>query len=179
MENPSAHLAQLFTKMNKKSQIQIGETISVLFVFFILIAIGFIFYVRIIKGNLESQKDELSQLNSVGISQRVMFLPEIECSEDVVFEVHDCFDILKLNAAQTVMKLSSNALYYYDLLEFSNLSISEIYPDKTQKWTIYSRKPQNPQDFKNKFVTNVPVSLYDPLTRRRAFGVLTIETLSK
>jgi len=165
--------------MVKKSQIQIGETIAVLFVFFILIAVGFIFYVRIIKGNLYIEKDELSQLNSIGIAQRVMFLPEIECSEDVVKEVHDCFDKLKLDATQSIMTLPPNQLYYYDMFEFSEIKISEIYPDKNNqynKWTLYSKTQK---DFKNKFATNMPVSLYDPITRRREFGVLTIETLSK
>ena len=158
--------------MAKKAQIQIGETIAVLFVFFILIIVGFIFYVKVIKGNLETEKEELSQLRSVGIAQRVMFLPELQCSEDNII-IDNCVDILKLEFAQNIM--SQNELYYYDLLEFSNVSILQIYPNEA-KWSIYSR---NTEDFTNKFVTNVPISLYDPTTRKHGFGVLTIETLSK
>ncbi len=159
--------------MNKKAQIQIGETIAVLFVFFILIIIGFIFYVRVIKGNIESEKEEVSQLKSVGIAQRVMFLPELQCSEDIVEEITNCIDILKLEAAQNI--ISTNEIGYYDLFEFSEVNIAQIYPTKDE-WNIYSRTTQ---DFKNKFVTNVPISLYDPTTRKHSFGVLTIETLSK
>lgn len=159
-------------KMNKKTQIQIGETIAVLFVFFILIIIGFIFYVKVIKTNLESEKEELSQLKSVGIAQRVMFLPELQCSEDNII-IDNCIDILKLESAQNIM--NENTLYYYDLFEFSNVSISQIYPNDT-KWNLYSKKTE---DFRNRFVTNVPISLYDPITRKNGFGVLTIETLSK
>ena len=157
----------------RKSQIQMGETIAVLFVFFILVIVGFIFYVKVIKGNIESQTEELSQLRSVGIAQRVMFLPELQCSQDSII-TDNCIDKLKLESAQNIMREKENELYYYDLLEFGNVSISQIYPDE-KKWTVYSRKTE---DFKNKFVTNVPIALYDPLTRKYGFGVLTIETLS-
>ncbi|MBS3114571.1 hypothetical protein J4448_05710 [Candidatus Woesearchaeota archaeon] len=156
----------------KKAQIQIGETIAVLFVFFILIIIGFMFYVKIIKSNIELETEELSQLRSVGISQKIMFLPEVQCSEDNII-IDNCIDILKLDSAQSIMK--KNEIYYYDLLEFSDVSISQIYPNEA-KWNLYSRKIE---DFNSKFVTNVPISLYDPATRKHGFGVLTIETLFK
>jgi len=149
-----------------------GETIAVLFVFFILIIIGFIFYVKVIKGNIELEKEEIFQLKSIGIAQRVMFLPELQCSEDNII-IDNCIDILKLDSAQSIMK--ENDIYYYDLLEFSDVIISEIYPNEA-RWSIYSRKTSG---FNNKFVVNAPISLYDPATRKHAFGVLTIETLSK
>lgn len=158
--------------MGRKAQIQIGETIAVLFVFFILIVIGFIFYVRIIKGNLELEKEELSQLKSIGIAQRVMFLPELQCSKDNIV-TENCIDMLKLDFAKEVMK--ENEIYYYDLLEFSDISIKKIYPNEA-KWSIYTRRID---DFKNKFVTNIPISLFDPVTGEHSFGVLTIETLTK
>ncbi len=156
----------------KKSQIQIGETIAVLFVFFILVIIGFIFYASVIKSNIESEKDELSQLRSIGVAQRAMFLPEVQCSENNIV-IDNCIDMLKLESAQNIMK--ENEIYYYDLLEFSDVSVLQIYPEES-KWDIYSRKIEG---FKNKFVTNVPISLYDPATRKHRFAVLTIEMLSK
>lgn len=156
--------------MDKKTQIQMGETIAVLFVFFVLILIGLIFYVRIIKGNIEGEKDEASQLRAIGIAQRAMFLPELQCSEDNIIR-DNCIDIWKLESAENLMK---NNEIYYDLLEFSNVNVSQIYPAK-QEWNIYSRKIENT----NRFVTNVPISLYNPNTRKYGFGVLTIETYSK
>ncbi len=161
-----------FNRFSRKSQVQIGETIAVLFVFFILIVISFIFYVKVIKGNLESEKTELSQLSSVGIAQRVMFLPEIQCSEDNVI-IDNCIDVMKLKPAKD--SINQNEIYYYDLLEFSNVSLSQVYP-AGETFTLYSRKIE---DYKSKFTTNVPISLYDPVTRKYGFGVLTIETLSR
>ncbi len=158
--------------MEKKSQIQIGETIAVLFVFFILIAIGFIFYVKVIQGNLEHEKDEASQLRSIGIAQRVMFLPELQCSEDNII-TDNCIDVLKLEAAKNIMR--EKELYYYDLLEYSRITIAEIYPEES-RWNIYSRETD---EFSSNFTTNVPISLYNPTTRKYRFGVMTIETLLK
>src|SRR3989344_9507334 len=100
--------------MGKKSQIQMGETIAVLFVFFVFILIGLIFYVKIIKGNIESDKEEASQLRAIGIAQRVMFLPELQCSEDNIIR-DNCIDWWKLDSANSIMK--DNEPYYYDLLE--------------------------------------------------------------
>ena len=165
--------------MSKKAQIQIGETIAVLFVFFILIIVGFLFYVKIIKGNIETEKEEISQINSIGIANRVMFLPELQCSQDLAKEITNCIDVLKMESAKNLMK--QNEVYYYDLLEYSDVTITQIYPNTGKKWNVYSRKIDN---FKNKFVTNVPISLCDPTisdcTKRKfGFGVLTIETLSK
>jgi len=156
----------------KRAQIQMGETIAVLFVFFVLITIGFIFYVKVVKSNIEQEKDEFSQLRSVGVAQRVMFLPELQCSEDNIIK-DNCIDILKIDSAQSLMK--ENKVYYYDLLQFSEVSISQIYPVEA-KWEIYSRSLEG---FKSKFVTNIPISLYNPSTRRYGFGVLAIETFSK
>ncbi|MEK6984477.1 MAG: hypothetical protein AABX33_07930 [Nanoarchaeota archaeon] len=163
----------------KKSQIQIGETIAVLFVFFILVAVGFIFYAMVIKGNIGSEQDEASQLRAIGIAQRAMFLPELQCSKDVITEETDCIDILKLKTAEVLMKQRQNEIYYYDMFEFSEINITQIYPqitglDKSQ-WTIYSRKRQNSP----KFITNIPVSLYDSITKTYRFGILSVETFSK
>ncbi len=161
--------------MYKKSQIQTFETIAVLFIFFILIGIGAIFYVRIYKSNLEITKYEHSQSKSVTIAQRVIFMPELQCSEEKVVK-DNCIDILKLEAAKNV--INSNEIYYYDLLEFSEINITQEYPSFTNvpEWTVYSRKIDKPS---SSFVTYVPISLYNPTTRTYGFGILSIETQSK
>lgn len=165
----------LLKMIGKKSQIQIGETIAVLFVFFILIAIGFVFYVSIVKSNVESEGEELSQLASIQVVQKVTSMPELQCSKDVVKEELDCIDMLKLRAAQSV--ISENKAYYFDLFGFGEINVKEIYPNPDSLiLNIYSN---NIQDYKDKFVTNFPVSLYDPIEKTNKFGILTIVTLSK
>lgn len=157
----------------KKSQIQIGETVAVLFVFFLLVVIGFIFYVSVIKGNIVSEKDELSQLKSIEIAQKVLYLPELQCSEGVVKEKENCIDILKLGAAQEIIR--QNEIYYFDVFEFGKIDVKEIYPE-INEWSVYSKITD---DFRSNFSTNIPISLYDPTIKKYSFGVLSIETLTK
>lgn len=145
------------------------ETIVVVLVFLVLIGLGVIYYANVIKGNIESEKDESSQDKSIAIAQRVMFLSEIRCNE----EGRNCIDTLKFDSAKTVM--SSNAIHYYDLFEFSEISIIQIYP-ASGSWQLYSRRTK---DFKSNFTTNVPVTTYDPIAKLYGFGILTIETLTK
>src|SRR3989344_3891173 len=154
----------------KKSQIQIGETVAVLFVFFLLVIIGFIFYASVIKSNIVSEKEELSQLNSIEIAQKVLNLPEFQCSEGIVKEKENCIDVLKLGAAQEIIQ--QNEVYYFDIFEFGKISVMEIYPD-VGEWDVYSKMTD---DFRSNFSTNIPVSLYDPRTKRYSFGILSIET---
>jgi hypothetical protein len=155
----------------KKAQVQIFETIVVIFIFFILVFIGLIFYGRIAKSDIEKQDNEIAQLRSIAIAQKVMSMPELQCSDNGVAK-ENCIDMLKLDSAKNVMK--GNEIYYYDLLEFSEVNITTIYPNE-QKWTVYSRNPGN---FRNKFTTNVPVAIYDPVAKKSAFGIITIQTIT-
>ena len=158
--------------MKKKAQIQIFETIAVVLIFLILVAVGFIFYGKFIRGNLDTIKEESAQSKSVAIVQRIMFLPELQCSEDNVIR-DNCIDKLKMESAKNIM--SANEIYYYDLLEFSDIKVRQIYPED-ENWELYSRKTD---DFKSSFTTNVPISIYDPSTKLYGFGILTIETLTR
>ena len=165
--------------ISRKSQIQIGETVAVLFVFFLLIIIGFVFYVNVIKGNIESERDELSQLKSIEVAQRVLSLPELQCSEDVVEEKENCMDTLKLRSAEQIMLNNEvNEVYYFDIFEFGEIDVKEVYPpDRPDRsWDLYSR---HSDVYKSNFSTNIPVSLYDPTVKKYSFGILSIETVAK
>lgn len=159
----------------KKSQIQMFETIAVILIFFILIGIGAIFYVRVYKNNMDITKYGYSQSKSVAIAQRTMFLPEMQCSKNKII-TDNCIDILKLEAAISVINL--NEIHYYDMLEFGEINLTQAYPRSSSapKWTVYSRKIEKPT---SSFLTFVPISLYDPAADTYGFGILSIETQSK
>lgn len=161
-------------KLKRKSQIQTFETMAVLLIFFILIGIGMIFYVRVYKSNLDITKYGYSQSKSVAIAQRAMSMPELQCSKNKV-AADNCIDVLKLEAAINV--ISSNEISYYDLLEFGEVNVTLEYPSSAaQKWVVYSRKIDKPS---SSFLTFVPVSLYDPSTETYGYGVLSVETQTK
>lgn len=159
--------------MRKKSaQIQMMETIAVLFIFFILVVVGFVFYAKILKGNLEQQEEESVQLNAIEVAQRASSLPELQCSEDNIVS-DNCIDLLKLEAASQIMQ--QNDVYYYDRLLFSKITVNEIYPD-SKEWALYSRPLE---DFSNKITTSIPISLFNPIENKNSFGIMTVELFLK
>jgi uncharacterized protein (UPF0333 family) len=157
---------------NNKAQIHMMETISVLLVFFILILIGFVFYVKIIKGNIEIEKEEKRQLEAIEIAQRVMFFPELQCSEENVVR-SDCIDILKLNAAADIIR--QNQIYYYDRLGFSKVLVNELYP-KNRNWILYDKSLVK---FKDKITTHLPISIFDPKEKEYSFGIMQVDVYIK
>src|SRR3989338_7745702 len=152
--------------MNRKTaQIQMMETIAVLFIFFILVVIGFVFYAKILKGNLEQQKEESAQLNAIEVAQRASSLPELQCSEGNIVS-DNCIDLLKLEAASQIMQ--QNDIYYYDRLLFSKITVNEIYPNSNE-WALYARPLD---EFYSKITTNIPILLFNPIENKNSFGIM-------
>ncbi|MAE42761.1 hypothetical protein CMO93_03245 [Candidatus Woesearchaeota archaeon] len=160
--------------MKKKAQAQMLETIAVLFIFFLLIVIGFVFYAKVLKGNIELQKEESMQLNAIEVAQRASSLPELQCSEDNIVS-DNCIDLLKLEAASEIIVKPENEIFYYDRLLFSKITVNEIYPDE-KEWSLYDKSLD---EFSNKIVTNIPISLFDPVNNKNAFGVMTVTLFLK
>lgn len=150
------------------------ETIAVLFIFFVLIVIGLIFYANVLKGNIELQKEESIQLKAIEVAQRASSLPELQCSEDNIVS-DNCIDLLKLEAASEIIVEPENEIFYYDRFLFSKITVNEIYPGN-REWTLYNRTLD---EFSNKIVTNIPISLFDPVDNKNAFGVMTVTLFSK
>jgi len=153
---------------NKTAQIQTLETIAVLFIFFVLVAIGLIFYSVVLRGSIEQQKEEGIELTAIQVAQRAYSLPELQCSEDNIVS-DNCIDILKLESASSV--IPENGIYYYDRLLFSTIKISEVYPEE-KSWTLYDRPLD---DFSSRINTQIPISLFNPISKENYFGVMSVE----
>ena len=148
------------------------ETMAVLLIFFVLLLIGFMFYVKVMKGNIEIEEEEAKQLQAIQVAQRAMFLPEVQCSEENVVDP-DCIDIFKLDAAADIM--GQNQIYYHDRLGFSTIVVNEIYP-YSNSWALYN----NPMEgFEDKITTDLPISIFDPKEKKRAFGIMQVSVYLK
>ncbi len=79
----------------KKAQLKMMETIAIMIVFFILLALGFGFWYKMTKASAVQEEEKLSALKIVQITQRAIFLPELQCSEKNVIR-DSCFDKIKL-----------------------------------------------------------------------------------
>jgi len=157
----------------KKSQIQMGETIAILFVFSLLVAFGFIFYLRVMHGTESSRATENLQLRAIQVAQKASFMPEYACSEGNVVK-DSCVDLIKVESVPALV--ANNKRYYYDALGFGKIKISKIFPPPNEEWIIYD---ESMPDYKNKLKTIIPTALLNVTSGNYYFGVMEVEVYSK
>ena len=124
-------------KMKRKGQLQMTETIAILFIFFILLLFGIVFYFRYEKVAFQEKQEELLGSRAIESTLKVLFLPELICSRGEAEPEDNCFDVLKLNSTQKVMQdyLSE---YYFDIFSYAKIEVKEVYPE-VRSWTLYDK----------------------------------------
>lgn len=163
----SRNHALCYIKMRPKAQVKMFETISILFIFLIMVVFGFIFYAGIQKTTFKREKEETISLNAIQVAQEISFFPEIQCSKENEF---DCIDILKLQSAQRIM---NDTDYYYPILGYSRITVKSIYP-VSKNWTLYDKKPSENSVLETTSI-QIPTSIFDPFTSVYYFGVINVE----
>jgi len=148
-----------------------GETIAVLFIFFVLLSFGFIFYLNVIKSSFDIKEDEKLQLFSNQIVKRISYFPELQYSEENV--IKEGVDAFKIESAREL--INANSADYYDEFGFSNITIQSLYPKKTEIM-LYNNSPPEYDDM---LVTYVPVPIFNPISKTKSFGVLTIKVFKE
>ena len=165
-------MRKIHNKNRTRAQVQMGETIAILLVFFFLIVIGLIFYVNVIKAKAVVAKEENSQLEAISVLKKTISLPELQCSRQDIVSSY-CIDLLKLEAASALMP--QNQEHYFDILGFSTVSVREVYPI-SRNYTLYRSSLEK---YTSKSSTNTPISLLDPISGTSAFGIITIDTYAR
>lgn len=152
-----------------KAQVKMTETIGVMFVFFLLVVFGFVFYARIQASNYQKTLIEENEKRAVEVAQRASTLPELQCSSNNIV-TDNCIDIQKLESMSNMLKSNHDLqISYYDSFESSRLIVKQIYPSK-KEWLIYERIVNNT----GFLFTPIPLSLYDPINNRHNFGILEV-----
>lgn len=164
----------------KKGQLQIHETILVLFIFIILLIIGMIVFYRY---NAEGLRQSMFDLESNKFNAMLSTFPqspEIRCSflgQDI-----SCVDVYKLIGFKKIVE--DNKGYYREKLGYRNISFYLLYPTKNGKvcdmanirdcgvWNLYLEKPKH---YEKTLVIETPVSLYFPETDNYGIGKMAIE----
>lgn len=140
--------------MNKKAQIGIQETILVIFVFFIVLMIGMIFFFQL---NMKSIQNDIDQYNEFRFKQLIDIIPnmaELRYSELGVEDVY-CIDLLKARAFSEINS------YDFGRKEIKLISSDEI--------ILYSKTGRG----EVRKVTS-PVCIYDPRNSKFYLGELEI-----
>ena len=148
------------------------ETIAILFIFFVFILFGLLFYFSFERSSFEGKVAQQSVDNALFTSLGALFLPELRCSKGENIPVKDCIDLYKIDAAQERMIQESD--YYFDILGFSSLIVRQVYPEP-QQWVVYNKTPEKVVRLVS---TPLPVALFNPVVRKFSYGVLTVETYS-
>ncbi|MBW2988962.1 hypothetical protein KY358_01450 [Candidatus Woesearchaeota archaeon] len=157
---------------DEKAQIQMGESVAILFIFIVFVMFGFVFYMNVISGSSKTEMEENIQLEAIQAAQKASFLPELQCSrENIITE--GCIDIMKLEAASGTVR--ENNIYYYDVFESSRIWVEEIFPEK-KMWILYNGTMAN---YSNRLSTFIPVSLFNGTSEDIGFGILAIEFYKK
>ncbi len=155
---------------------QMGETIAVLVVFFFLLVIGMVFYVNIATTKVEESRYKNTELEAVNVMKRALSLPELQCSHNNIVD-EACVDRYKLYAADAAVEANPSA--YFDLFGTSTITIFQIYPaplSGEEPVLLYDFKPAT---YSSRLNTSTPISIYHPLTRTHAFGLMEIVTYGK
>ncbi len=161
----------------KKAQMQMNETIFVVFLILIIVILGFVAYSKFQEINIKEQQKLFRNTRVIETAHRLSFWSELECSEAGGISNFMCLDVIKLKVLGDFINISKEGgyafNYYYDLLKNSNITVYEVYPSSTKTintdaWVIWS----NPGRTKTSDVIRVPVSLYNPLTASYALGIM-------
>ena len=160
----------------KKGQIRMTETIAVLFIFFVLILFGLIFYFRYSESAFKAEQEEMFGKKAIDLTTKTIFLPELLCSKGEAEAEDFCFDMMKLRHTEKTLKKHLSD-YYFGLFSYAKISVQEIYPDD-DSWIIYEKKKPNSTRVDPTFFV---VSLKDESLGGQpsyGFGVVKVEVYS-
>lgn len=160
---------------NKKAQMKTFESVAVLIIFFILVALGLIFYAGVQKTTIKQTYAERTEQEAIKIAMKVSYLPEALCSKRKIIE-DDCFDVYKLDAISKWINSDEQFFLYYQRdFKDSVISIRQLFP-AGRTYVLYKNEP-DPDKLRNYYIipTYVPVSLKNSSNDREySMGVLNV-----
>ncbi len=163
--------------MTRKGQMQITETIAILFIFFILLLFGLLFYFRYQQAAFLEKQEEALGVRAMETTLKTLFMPELICSRGEAEPEDNCFDVLKLNSADAIL-LKHLDDYYFEIFSYATISVRQVYPEQ-KEWILYDKtKP----DYTRKEPTFFVVTLRDELAAQNqpqyGFGYVAVEVYS-
>lgn len=173
------HLAGL----NKKSELQIMETIMVVIILIVIIIAGMAFFYKYMLGSIDADnKAYKADLFSKGIYTFPQ-QAEITCYSNKVKE--SCIDAYKMIGFSDIVARNKDS--YIPTYGFQNITVEIVYPLPKERvlcskarsadcstFVLYENIPGNEDMLKQRRVLTTPISVYFPGERKYAIGVLTI-----
>ncbi|MBW2967494.1 hypothetical protein KY362_03335 [Candidatus Woesearchaeota archaeon] len=148
-----------------------GETIAIMFIFFILLIVAAVFYMNVQRSTAVREIGEAYELRSVELSQIISFLPEVQCTEFNIVQA-SCFDLYKMMAMSAVRQDPKVQDLYMREFGTTTIRLVEVYPAEAE-WVLYDNAAEH---FTSAPITHIPISLYNATADEFYFGVLEITT---
>ncbi len=130
------------------------ETIAVMFIFFILLALGIIFYAQYSQGEAKKAEYEQFGQKAMDLTLQAVFLPELICTNAEAETESNCIDLQKLKYINSKKGLSGDE-YYFSLFSYSYIWVEQLSPVPAN-YTIYNNtKPEYIEIIPSFFVVTI------------------------
>ena len=160
-------------KPKNKAQVKMGETIAILFVFFILLIVGAIFYMNLQRTTVSRDIQESYEIRAVELAQTISFLPEAQCTSSNVVAA-SCFDYYKLVGLSKVTTTAEGLSFYSREFGTTTIKLVQVYPPGQTVVLYDNPKPE----FTSAPISHIPIMLFNTSSDKYYFGVLEITTYS-
>lgn len=151
-----------------------GENIAIMIVFFILLAMGLLFYGAWQRGTIKESIQEQFTKEAIKIALTVSYLPEVICSQDN-YVVENCFDEYKVFSLSRLIEADDESFLNYEaLFHDSRITIKKIFPSRE----IIILYDKSPAEFVEIVPTYIPITLKDPrerLDQGNSIAILKVE----
>jgi hypothetical protein len=167
-------MKKMFKKIGKKADFKTMETTLIIFVFFVMLMIGFISYTQFQREGIEAQARRNTELRAIDVAE-LTSRPEFRCND---YSAQNCLDLYKIQSfSKTIKNNDEMIIHYSEIFGFSNITVKRIYPTPQQQSSIvlYEKKP-NKITAKRKY--SIPINIYDAVSRQYEFALLEIEYYS-
>ncbi|NQU78342.1 hypothetical protein HQ545_01090 [Candidatus Woesearchaeota archaeon] len=155
----------------RSAQLKMGETIAIMFIFFVLLIIGAVFYMNLQRTTTTREIAEAYELRAVELSQTISFLPEAQCTDSNVVRA-SCFDLYKLIGLSKVAETPAGLDLYSREFGTTTIKLLKMYPGESE-WVLYDNQKE---EFTAAPVSHIPIMLYNATSDKYYFGVLEITT---
>ncbi|MBS3139379.1 hypothetical protein J4479_00065 [Candidatus Woesearchaeota archaeon] len=149
------HRKHLNVLSGRSAQIHLSETVAVIFIFFVLILFGAIFYYKFQEVSFKEKQQELLASRAIDTTTKMLFLPEVSCTKQESEAEPNCFDMMKARHVAELFKEFNQT--YFELFSYAKITINQTYPEPFEL-VVYN---QEPGKWANKKPTFFVVALKD------------------
>ena len=163
----------------KKAQIQMIETILVLFIFLLILIFGIYIYYQYTFSGIQEESFQASELQATTLVSTITNLPELSCTRE-----KDCVDMIKLLNFKEIF--NQNRAHYSTQFKNKKIIIQQIYPEITQDLCTFQNifpilckeiviYESVPKTYKSKSIISLPISIHYPNLDKNSLGKIIIE----